>query len=382
MIGKAKSVKGSVAGMEYLQEEGKGYELDRNLLLGDSPKEIMREFRMQQIHNTICKRNMITAVLSPHIDDGKKLTDKDFVEMGKRFMEKLSIDTKKQAYIMILHDEKAHKHIHIYANRIQENGKAINDTFIGKKAQAAAHEVAKERGLISAKEIMFERLDLEKHKLKLIKKEIYKAHENSHTLNKDSLGKYILSMGKKGYEIYPSLNSKNEMQGLKVYDKINEIDFKMSEINRSMSLNNLLKSGMKNDLQIELKPSIKTLSKSKTSNVRLELNKNLKSTMSMKGTDVDKGITSINKTILKPIPIKMTKEEFTKWLKEREDFNRVMDDISFKNMQEQISEDRLREDLRKEIELGEIKEDKIDNDKEKEIKEEQEEKNKGRELDL
>ena len=42
MIGKAKSVSGSVAGMEYLQEEGKGYELDRNFLLGETPKEIMQ----------------------------------------------------------------------------------------------------------------------------------------------------------------------------------------------------------------------------------------------------------------------------------------------------------------------------------------------------
>jgi hypothetical protein len=253
MIGKAKSVSGSVAGMEYLQEEGKGYELDRNFLLGETPKEIMREFRMQQTLNTTCDKNMITAVISPHISDGKKLSDKELKEIGIDFMEKLKIDTKNQAYIMIVHDEKAHKHIHIYANRINRNGKAINDTYIGKRAQLAAHEIAKERGLISAREIMLERNNVQNIKVNKSKSNIFSAHSEVLKSNPTSLRTYILKMENKGFQVYPVLNKQNKLQGLKVYDKEIDFNFKMSEVNRSMSLNSLLKKGIKNDLNVELK---------------------------------------------------------------------------------------------------------------------------------
>lgn len=384
MIGKAKSVRGSVAGMEYLQEEGKGYEIDRNLLLGDTPQEIMREFRMQQLHNTTCDKNMITAVISPQIKDGGKLTDKEFVDIGREFMDKLKIDTQKQAYIMILHTEKRHKHIHIYANRIKEDGRAINDNFIGKRAQTAAHEIAKEKGLLSARDMMLERLEEEKQTRLVARNEIFKSHQEVYQNNSKSLSNYILAMEKKGHIIFPSLNSKDELQGLRIFDNNTGEDFKMSEISRKMSLNSLLKSGMKNDLEFDLKKEIRNLNK--TNNVKLELNKNLKTSISVKEVNVEKSTKSVGKSILKtalkPTPRKMTKEEFIKMLKEREDFNRTMDDISFKNMQEQLSDDKLREDLRREIELSEINQDKLDKDKEKEKKEEQEKKDKGRELDL
>lgn len=356
MIGKAKSVSGSVAGMEYLQEEGKGYELDRNFLLGETPKEIMREFRMQQTLNTTCDKNMITAVISPHINDGEKLSDKELKEIGIDFMEKLKIDTKNQAYIMIVHDEKAHKHIHIYANRINRDGKAINDTYIGKRAQLAAHEIAKEKGLISAREIMLQRKNvmLEKNSVENIKfnkakSKIFSAHSEVLKSEPNSLRTYILKMENKGFEVYPVLNKQNKLQGLKVYDKENDLNLKMSEVNRSMSLNSLLKKGIKNDLNVELKNEIKNITKSVSHDIKINIG--------VTPTDLEKTLTPNSEKlldkglgILKPlVKGKMTKEEFLQHLKDQQFLEDVIQPNFMKEQQEYWNNLTTERDLEKEV---------------------------------
>lgn len=261
MIGKASSVTGSVAGIDYLREEGKGYELDRNRLLGETSKEIMQEFRMQQLENSTCKKPMFTAVISPDISDGKKLTDSELKEIGKEFMRGIGVDTEKQAYIMIVHTEKEHKHIHLYANRIQENGKAINDSFIGKKASQVAHNIAKSRGLVSAKELMIEKTNLAKELDKDLKAQIFKKHQTVMRSKPKTLGNYIQSMKKVGLEIQPTINKQGQIQGFRVLDKTTNINHKMSDINRSLSANNLIKTGMKNDLGIPFTSTLKITEK-------------------------------------------------------------------------------------------------------------------------
>ncbi len=259
MIGKAKSVRGSVAGMDYLREEGKGYELGRNRLIGETSDEIMQEFRMQQMNNSTCDKNMITAVISPDIKDGEKLNSSELKEIGKSFMNKIGIDTDKQAYIMIVHTEKAHKHIHIYANRIQENGKAIEDKFIGKRASAAAHLIAKEKGLISAKEIMIEKKNRYNDYEKSVRSSIFKRHKIIMITKPKGFSDYIKQMRLQGLEVKPTINKQGLIQGFRVTDLQSKKEFKMSDVNRSMSVGNLLKSGLKNDLDNNLTKTLKTV---------------------------------------------------------------------------------------------------------------------------
>jgi hypothetical protein len=364
MIGKAKSVRGSVAGIKYLQEENKGYELDRNFILGDTPEEIIREFRMQQTLNTTCDKNMITAVISPHIKDGEKLTNSELKEIGKDFLEKLNIDSRKQAYLMIVHDEKAHKHIHIYANRIQQDGKAINDTYIGKRAQVAAHNIAKERGLISAREIMFENRNKQSIKVNDSKSKIYKAHIEIMNSNQTSLKDYILKMEKKGFQVYPALNKQNKLQGLKVYDKVNDIDFKMSEVNRSMSLNGLLKKGIKNDLNVELKNEIKNISKQTSIDENFNLGINQKDIIGLKPNPSQ--VLGMVKPLLKE---KMTKEEFLEHLKDQEFFDDVINPNLIKEFQENWTEEILKNEVEREKRSDqEIKDEKENKEKDEQSK--------------
>lgn len=328
MIGKASSVKGSVAGMDYLNAEGKGYELDRNKILGETSKEIMQDFRMQQLDNSTCKNKMFTAVISPDASDGKKLTDFELKEIGKEFMQGLGVDTDRQAYIMIVHRETEHKHIHLYVNRIQENGKAIDDSFIGKKASEVAHRIAKSRGLVSAKEIMIERINLTKELDKNLKSEIYSKHQAVMISNPKGFDNYIKQMNLKGLEVKPTINMQGEIQGFRVRDLKTDKDFKMSEVHRSMSTGNLVKNGLINDLDYKLDTSLNRSKTKQISNnpntkkIVYGLQKAVKNEVNQVKDIGAFQLKSAGKFLLKTViiePPKMTKEEYKKELEIQKD---------------------------------------------------------------
>lgn len=329
MIGKASSVKGSIAGMDYLRAEGKGYELDRNKLLGETSREIMQDFRMQQLGNTTCKRAMFTAVISPDRADGKNLTDLELKKIGKEFMQGLGVDTNKQAYIMIVHTEKLHKHLHLYINRIQDNGKAINDSFIGKKASQVAHNIAKSRGLVSAKDLLNEKVNLAKETDKVLKHEILNKHQAVMHTTPKTFGNYIKEMAKAGLEIQPTINKQGQIQGFRVLDKHSGINHKMSDVNRSLSVNNLIKTGLKNDLGIPFTAALNTVEnkqKISANNIKTPSLRSLKSALK----EVKPNLKNFNISQKKEIK---TKEDYLQALKENKFFEEVVKPASIINME-------------------------------------------------
>lgn len=235
MTASAKSVKGSSQGVDYLIDEKKGYELDRNMLYGDKSSEIMQSFRMQQSLNSECDKKFITAYISPEPGDGKKLNDKELKEISRDFMKGIGVNPDKQAYLAIVHTEKNHKHIHLLINRIGDDNKAIKDNFIVLKAQNVAHKIATERGLISARDIKQQNIE---KKLNLSKEEKALAFENHNKVMKlkpESISKYMQYMKSTGYEVKPTINKAGNLQGFKIKEIKTGQEFKMSEVKRTMS---------------------------------------------------------------------------------------------------------------------------------------------------
>lgn len=244
MIGLAKSCKGGTALANYVMKPEKGYELDRNLVSGDTPTEILQEMRPIQDLNQRAEKRTLSLVLSPHVDDGRQLSDDDLKKMVKDFMRELGVDPKKQQYVAFVHTEKAHKHIHILANRVKDNGKLINDSYIGKRAQWAAHRVAKKYGLTSAKEKMIKNLNSKKHQTnleKVVKNEIRKKHNFVVKYHPESMQEYFQMMAKLNVKVTPTINKSGRVQGMRMKDLATDKDFKASEVHRSLSLLKIMK---------------------------------------------------------------------------------------------------------------------------------------------
>lgn len=236
MVSKAKSIKGSSASIEYIQNDkalGDALELDRNGIISDRPNEIMKEFRLMQEANEKCQKNTISIVISPSSE--KKFSKAELREIGREHLKGLGLD--KNQYLMTLHQSTGKPHIHIVANRINENGEAVKDNFISLKSQDISEKIAKQHGLATARDMK----KVNDISLQPIKNDIKNAHQFA-LKNSKTFDNYKDLMYSKGFEIKPTINKSNQLQGFRIVDKQSGLNFKASEIGKNFGAKNLIEN--------------------------------------------------------------------------------------------------------------------------------------------
>ncbi len=233
MIGKGKSISHTKASIEYGWDQEKDADIIyKQNLAGETPKEVTEEFKIIQSMNEKCKRNTFSFVISPTIEDGKKLSLNDLNTITHEFIKDLQLENHQA--IAFSHSDKKHRHIHLYINRIDFNGKAYKDNFIGKRCHKTAERVALKLGLQTVKQVKEQRLE----RLKDIRQFIKVKHELSfkkfHPKNHQ---KYIDEMRKFNIQIKPVYSKSNKLQGFRY--QFNSSNLKGSEVHRSLSINKL-----------------------------------------------------------------------------------------------------------------------------------------------
>lgn len=232
MIAKGTSISNTAAALLYGDDLKKDATIIYSKhLFSESPREISKEFKMFQDQNTHCKRNTFSFILSPTIEDGKRLSDQDFSEICNSFLKELKLDDHQA--IGYIHRDKAHKHAHLYVNRIDFKGKAFDSGFIGKRAQQAAKQVALNIGLVTVDQVKEKKLDATKS----IRKEIKSIHDEIMKLRPKDIDDYISKMQHQGIKVIPVINKQEKLQGFRYQYK--EHNFKGSEVHRDMSINKL-----------------------------------------------------------------------------------------------------------------------------------------------
>ncbi len=233
MIGKGKSISHTKASMCYGWNQEKNAEVVmKEFLHGDSPAEITQEFKMLQDQNYHCTKNTLSFVISPTIEDGKKLDKMKLQDITKQFILEMKLG-ERQA-IAFVHQDKEHKHIHLYVNRIDFRGVAYNDSFIGKRSQLAAERVAEKMGLTTVKQVQFEK----EFNLKDIRTEIKRRHDlTMKQFKPKSFDAYIKAMETNGVKVIPTINKQNNLQGFRF--EFDGHNLKGSEVHRNMSIGNI-----------------------------------------------------------------------------------------------------------------------------------------------
>lgn len=266
MIGKGKSISHTRASISYGWNQEKDAEIiHRQHLAGENPKEITEEFKIVQSQNPRTKKNTLSFVLSPSIEDGKRLSKQELGELTKKFITAMGL--KERQAIAFVHRDKQHTHIHLYVNRIGFDGKAYKDSFIGKRSQQMAHEVAREMGLTTARDVQHQRLD----KVKQVRSEIKRVHEEvMQSERPKSLDAYIKSMEEKGIKVIPSINRQEKLQGFRFEYKGQ--NHKGSEVHRSMSGGRIISQISDNTNTVMNKSKVPTL---KLAGKTIELSTNI-----------------------------------------------------------------------------------------------------------
>jgi hypothetical protein len=230
MIGKAKSISHVSNAINYAKNKKGATEISRHNIAGETGKQIAQEFRVFQNLNARCERNSFSIVLSPSIPDGLNLSNDDFVELADDFLERMKL--KEHQHISFLHSDKDHKHLHVFVNRIDSEGKAYKDHFISKKAQRLAESIAKEWGFTTAKEI-------QQQKEERLSRQIINAHTEVLSQMPGNIFEYAEQMNSFGIQMHLKQASDGKVVGIKF--QIGSESIKASSVHRSFSAANLQK---------------------------------------------------------------------------------------------------------------------------------------------
>lgn len=236
MIGKGKAISHTRAGMEYgwnLEKEAKVVYTQN--VMGETPEEITKEFKLTQELNDNCEKNTLSFIISPTIEDGKNLNQKELSRICENFMKEMKLGDRQA--IAFNHQDKPHNHIHLYVNRINFKGQAYNDSFIGKRSQFAAEKVAERMQLTTVKQVQWEK----EHNLSAIRTEIKRRHDlTMNQFKPRTFQDYIKGMETNGVKVIPCINKGDKLQGFRF--KFDNYNLKGSEVHRSMTGGNIGKT--------------------------------------------------------------------------------------------------------------------------------------------
>lgn len=241
MVSKATATKGSSQAFDYLlDDKGHAQELDRNLLTGENGQELLAEFREVQAQNTNCINNTYSIVLSP--SNERSFTNDELRELGREHLKNLGFDLENTQYLMTVHRSTDQPHVHILANRIDMQGNAHKDNFIGKRAQRSAEQIAERLGLTTARDIQKNKeLSLEPN-IKAIRKEIQQAFNQAK--QEPDFASFCSKMKSQGIEVREIHNSGGKLQGLRYVHSKSGADLKASEVGKEFGAKTLVQNGM------------------------------------------------------------------------------------------------------------------------------------------
>jgi Relaxase/Mobilisation nuclease domain len=216
---------------------------------GHDHKLMIQDFERQHSLRPEKKQACFHGILSFY--PGEKPTDNTIVEIAGKYLDGLNI--RNTQYAIVKHRDKAHLHVHLIANMVDNDGKSIADNWIAlrakKQAQKLTLEYKLEQGL-SKKLSLTQYQNLREPEQYQYK--IYAAiRQNLRTCR--SLGELEQRLIPLGIEMsYKYKGQTKEKQGVSF--RLGEYCFKGSQIDRRFSLGNLEKAVSLNQKQSLLRP--------------------------------------------------------------------------------------------------------------------------------
>lgn len=230
MIGKISKGAGFRGCINYVLGKPDAKLLAAEGVLTDSIQTITDCFQAQRMMKPHLYQPVGHISLSYAPEDAPRMTDEMLVSLAKEYMQKMGI--KDTQYIIARHNDQRHPHVHIVFNRVNNNGRTINDKNDCYRNVKACKELKEKYGLYFGKD----KDRVRTHRLKgndKTKYEIYHAVKNS--LSKSNSWKQFISeLFRQGIMTeFKYRGRSNVIQGLS-FTK-DDITFKASDIDRSFS---------------------------------------------------------------------------------------------------------------------------------------------------
>ncbi len=128
------------------QDQKRSIVLECEGVRGYNYKLMAKDFEMQQQLRPSKQKAVLHAILSFY--PGEDVSDKRMVEIAKAYLQRAGV-TETQ-YSITKHIDKEHLHMHVIANLVNNNGKAITDSWLGARAKRVSQELTKEFKLVQS----------------------------------------------------------------------------------------------------------------------------------------------------------------------------------------------------------------------------------------
>jgi hypothetical protein len=203
---------------------------------GHDYKLMAEDFLRQQQSRPSKGKAVFHSILSFHPDE--KPSDEQLKEIARKYLDRLGIVNTQ--FSVSKHTDKAHLHLHIIANLVDNNGKAISDSWIGLRGKKVAQQLTEEFGLIPAIRKDLRRTHLDAlSKSEAIKYKIYQAISQNISRCR-TLDELEACLQKLSIDVlYKFKGQTREKQGISF--RMGNISLKASQIDRKYSLAGLQK---------------------------------------------------------------------------------------------------------------------------------------------
>lgn len=229
MIAKARAISHGANSMRYVVNKDKADIIKLHLLPDNVAAEslwsrmLIHQAKFLGEHSKAIKNNMIRIEVSPTAEETKEWTNADWEKLADDFIREFdSIDLSEKTkrakdkhtnlrnsqYVVSLHrDSKSDiLHLHIDANRIDNDGNINNDHNIHIRAMAAANNIAKRRGWIQASDISMQN-----------KQEITNACMDAlRSMDRFDWNDYVERLKQYGYDVMQQKDSQNIVRGYSI----------------------------------------------------------------------------------------------------------------------------------------------------------------------
>lgn len=247
MIAKARAISHGANSMRYVVNKDKSDIIKLHLLPDNVAAEslwsrmLLHQAKFMGGRSKAIKNNMIRIEVSPTAEETKGWTNEDWEKLADDFIREFdSIDLSEKTkrakdkhtnlrnsqYVVSLHrDSKSGiLHLHIDANRIDNDGNINNDHNIHIRAMAAANNIAKRRGWVQA-------ADISRHN----KQEITAAcMDVLRSMDRFGWNDYIERLKQKGYDVMLQKDSQDVVRGYSI--KRGNSTYKSSSLGKGRNL--------------------------------------------------------------------------------------------------------------------------------------------------
>jgi hypothetical protein len=224
--------------IRYVCQEGKQAEiLGFEGVRGYSKKLMIEDFQRQHGLRPEKKQACFHGILSFY--PGEKLSDAQILAVAQKYLAGLNI--KDTQYAVVKHTDKAHLHVHLIANMVDNNGQSISDGWIALRGKKQAQKLTLEYKLTQGLTKRLSRTTYENlREPEQYQYKIYAAVKH-HLRNCRSMDQLKERLQPLGIEMeYKYKGHTGEKQGISF--RLGEYCFKGSKIDRQFSYANLEKA--------------------------------------------------------------------------------------------------------------------------------------------